>query len=128
MINNTGPEPNCPFCRSNGILKGDVIASSPGAFMIGASSNPDNYLIVPEVHAETVQDLPDNWWQDVKALIPQVPGLTPGYNLSLNIGKVAGQTVRHLHFWVIPRVEDTPASGSGLASLIDVVNKTSPIQ
>jgi diadenosine tetraphosphate (Ap4A) HIT family hydrolase len=124
MIKNTAPKQGCPFCRSNNILKGPISATSSGAYMITSQSNLDNYLIIPETHVESVEDLPDTWWQDVKALIKQVPHLTPDYNLSFNIGSIAGQTVRHLHLWVIPRLDGQPASNNGLASLIEKVNQT----
>lgn len=49
------------------------------------------------------------------------------YNISLNIGKLAGQTVKHLHFWVIPRYADTPSTGKGLACLIKDANASVPL-
>ena len=118
---NTKPE--CPFCLENHLLKGDVVADISDAFMIRAQSNPGCYLIIPKVHAETAEELPDTWWQSVKALIPLVPELPSDYNLSFNIGTVAGQTVRHLHLWVIPRETGQTASNMGLASLIYKVNQ-----
>lgn len=123
MTNDVTTKQGCPFCRSNRILKGDITAASTGAYLISAQSNPGSYLIIPEAHVELVQGLPDTWWHDVKELLPQVPELTPDYNLSFNIGKVAGQTVKHLHLWVIPRPEGQAASNWGLASLIDQVNQ-----
>lgn len=77
-----------------------------------------SYLIIPAQHVESLLDLPDNWWQDFKAMLAQVPGLTGDYNLSLNYGKDAGQSLKHLHFWVIPRESGKPSSGKGFARLI----------
>ena len=81
-----------------------------------------NYLIIPSYHAESISDLSDNWWKSVKQLIQKVPDLPEDYNVSFNIGKEAGQTIKHLHLWVIPRSAGEPASGTGLAGLVEAVN------
>jgi diadenosine tetraphosphate (Ap4A) HIT family hydrolase len=109
---------DCPFCRTNGLLKGAVIAESQNAFLIATDHNTDSYLIIPSQHAESLQDLPDTWWADVNQLLAKIPNLPSDFNLSLNMGKQAGQTVKHLHFWIIPRQADKPASGKGFARLI----------
>lgn len=100
-----------------------MLAETEGAYLIRARFSPGNYLIIPSVHAESPAELPDTWWQAVKELLPRVPNLGEQYNLSLNIGRDAGQTVKHLHFWVVPRASGQPASGKGLAGLISEVNK-----
>jgi diadenosine tetraphosphate (Ap4A) HIT family hydrolase len=123
MTTDTRTEPGCPFCRSNSLLRGDIIASTDNAYLINAQGS-ESYLVIPENHVESVQELTDNWWQEVKTLIEQVPSLTPDYNLSINIGKIAGQTVKHLHLWIIPRADGQPASNNGLASLIQKINQT----
>jgi len=113
---------DCVFCRSNGRLKGEILASSDGAYLVGAGSSPGNYLIIPETHVESLSELPDTWWADAKTMLTEVPDLPPDYNLSINLGKAAGQTMGHLHFWVIPRFSGQAASGKGLARLIDDAN------
>jgi diadenosine tetraphosphate (Ap4A) HIT family hydrolase len=82
----------------------------------------NNYLILPTYHAEKVTELHDTWWKGVKELMPKVPNLSENFNLSFNIGKESGQTIQHLHLWVIPRYPSQLASGTGLAGLIDKVN------
>ena len=95
----------------------------PLLFLVRNKLSPQNYLIIPRAHRESVQDLPDNWWADMKQLLAAVPDLPADYNISINIGKQAGQTLGHLHFWVIPRAGDVPAAGKGLAKLIDEANQ-----
>lgn len=112
----------CQFCLSNELLTGDLVAQSTKAFVIPASTVAGSYLIVPKAHYEALDELPDDWWIDVKTLLRQLPVLQQDYNLSINIGKEAGQKLRHLHFWVIPRQAGTPASTKGLAALIAEVN------
>lgn len=112
----------CPFCRNNQLLKSPVLAESDGAYLTENLFFPGNYLIIPSNHIESLTDLPDSWWKDVKALLPRIPNSAPDYNLSFNIGKHAGQTIKHLHLWIIPRAADQPASGKGLATLINAHN------
>lgn len=52
-----------------------------------------------------------------------VPALLDHYNLSFNIGKLAGQTSKHLHMWVVPRSAGQ-AAGKGLATLVSEASKT----
>lgn len=111
--------PNCPFCRSNDKLKGKVIAEIESAYLVQASYGPGNYLIIPAEHIESALNLPDTWWRDVKTLLSRVPDLLESYNLSFNLGEEAGQTIKHLHLWIIPRMAGQPSSGKGLARLID---------
>lgn len=115
-------QPSCPFCRSNDLLEGKVIAQTQTAYLIESTFGQDNYLIIPADHIESVQDLSDMWWKDVKAMLSKLPQKMDAYNISLNLGKDAGQTLTHLHLWVIPRKPDLPSSGKGLAGLIAEVN------
>lgn len=112
------PVPECPFCKDNHLLKGDILAETAGAYLIANITFPGNYLIIPSSHTESLTDLPDTWWQDVKELLGKVPEHLAEYNVSFNIGRQAGQTVKHVHLWVIPRNETQPNAGKGLASLI----------
>lgn len=114
----------CPFCLGNNLFKGEVLAESADAFLTENHARPDHYLIIPKLHIESPLDLPDTWWHDMKELMERVPQLSARhYNVSLNVGHHAGQTVKHLHFWVVPRSANTPASGKGLASLIEAANQ-----
>lgn len=109
---------DCPLCIKNNLLTESIINESSGAYLIKAKSSPGNYLIVPKIHTESPLALPDDWWQHFKRMLSTVPGLKD-YNISLNRGKPAGQTVKHIHFWIIPRIAGQPANGKGLAKLIN---------
>lgn len=110
--------PDCPLCPENGLLKEPVIAQTDAAYLIRALSSPGNFLIVPKIHTENPADLPADWWVAFAELLGKIPGLGKSYNISLNFGQPAGQTVAHVHFWVIPRAGGQAASGKGLARLI----------
>lgn len=114
-------QPDCPFCLANNLLATPILAETAGGFLTTAQSHPGHYLVIPGGHAEAVADLPDDWMRDFKQLVAQVPGLDH-FNISVNVGRRAGQTVKHLHFWIIPRIEGEPASGKGLATLVRHAN------
>jgi diadenosine tetraphosphate (Ap4A) HIT family hydrolase len=122
MANEAIP-PECPFCRGNGLLKGVVIAESVGSYLTENAFFPGNYLIIPSEHVESPVNLPDNWWQGVKELLGKIPAELGDYNMAFNVGKQAGQTIKHLHFWVVPRQENQPATGKGLITLINFRNE-----
>ena len=113
----------CPFCRNNQLLSSDVIADNDRAYLIENARFSGSYLIIPEIHVESPLDLPDDWWWAVKDLLAKVPTQLTDYNLIFNIGKESGQTVRHLHLWVVPRQADEPASSKGLNTLIEAYNQ-----
>lgn len=115
---------DCPLCLSNNLFKGEVIAKTDNAYLTTANSKPGNYLIIPLAHAESLTELPDDWWQGVKTLLPSIPNLPNSYNVSFNIGKDAGQTTGHLHLWVIPRESGVPSSGKGFVTLIERADET----
>lgn len=114
---------DCPFCLENNLFKGEIIAKSAQGFLTTNAFMPGNFLIIPSAHIEQLTELPDTWWADVKTLLPKVPGLTGDYNLAVNYGKAAGQSLKHLHFWIIPRASDRPSSGKGLARFISDADK-----
>lgn len=111
----------CPFCLKNELLKGDIINQTEQAYLIENTFHPGNFLIIPHAHITEVQRLPDSWWYDVKKLLALIPGLSSDFNVSLNIGQLAGQTQSHLHFWVIPRTVDSIAPGKGMVGLMQLV-------
>lgn len=112
----------CPFCRSNGLLEGEVVAEIAQGFLLRAAHGSANYLIIPADHVESPDRLPDDWWQSFKRLLAMMPDMPVSYNISLNIGKNAGQSVKHLHFWIVSREDGQPSSGKGLARLISEAN------
>jgi len=110
----------CVFCRiRDGHLPAIVVAEAERVFAI-LDANPLNdghTLVIPRTHAETLFDIAED---DLVATIRLVRrlaegirrGLEPdGLNLLQNSGAAAFQSVRHLHFHLIPRWED---DGRGL--------------
>ena len=66
-------------------------------------------LIIPKRHVGTIDDLTDAELKDVYTILHQTKILlietyTPdGFNIGINEGSAAGQTVPHLHIHLIPR-------------------------
>lgn len=112
----------CPLCPQNNLLKEPILAETSNAYLMPAHGSPGIFLITPKQHVELPGELPPNWWSNMAELLAKVPKLGEHYNISLNFGKDSGQTIKHLHFWVIPRAAGQPASGKGLAGLISEVN------
>lgn len=117
----------CPLCPANGMV--DVIADRGIAYLVAPKVSPieDCYLIVPRSHVTDMRMLPDTWQVAVSHLLNDVPWFIPDvtpFNFSLNVGRPAGQTLSHLHFWVIPRNEDEGSSsyGQGAATLVQRLN------
>lgn len=114
---------DCPLCLENNLFKGEILATSEQGFLSTNAFMPGNFLIIPKAHIEQLTDLPDTWWSDIKTLLPHIPNLASDYNLALNYGKASGQSLKHLHFWIIPRKTGMPSSGKGLARFISEADK-----
>ncbi len=101
-------QPDCPFCRQekNRILLESEFAV---AFSDGFPVAPGHTLVVPKRHVASLYELPGDEQAAVWLLVAQVRAfllaeLHPdGFNVGLNDGPAAGQTVTHAHVHVIPR-------------------------
>lgn len=108
MDHRMGGTINCPFCQlddsririsnQNGLALRDGFPISPG-----------HTLVVPKQHVASLFDLPLENQQSLWELVAIVrTGLTEefhpdAFNIGLNDGAAAGQTVLHAHIHVIPR-------------------------
>ncbi len=115
-------DPNCPLCPTNG--KVIIIAEAEVAYLVEAKVSPIEgcFLIVPKDHITELVVLPDLWQVSFGELLLQLPCYSPSLplNISLNLGRAAGQTLPHLHYWVITRSEEEMRAsyGKGMATLI----------
>jgi histidine triad (HIT) family protein len=112
----------CLFC---GIAAGSVPAAlvheAPGgvAFLDRFPAARGHTLVVPRIHAATLNDLPDeaigDLFQVVKAVTRKITdALHPvAFHIGWNHGEAAGQQVFHLHVHLIPRF----SPGLGIQSL-----------
>lgn len=71
--------------------------------------SPGHALIIPKRHVTNINELNKDEYEDLWNCINWVTSLTQdceecdGFNIGINIGKAAGQTIDHLHIHVIPR-------------------------
>ena len=115
----------CPFCAR--LESGDVLCGSAlsAALLDGFPIGPGHCLIVPRRHVGLFFDLTEEEQRDLFALVPAVKKLIEerwkpdAYNVGLNVGEAAGQTVPHVHLHVIPRYRgDVPDPRGGIRWVI----------
>ena len=103
---------NCIFCQIiDGEEDADIVKSSEN-FIAFLDVNPvteGHTLVVPREHVEKPEELDDGEILDFA--IRTVQELQErydfhDYNVGINAGETAGQTIEHLHLHVIPRRED----------------------
>ena len=97
---------DCPFCN----IRAPILESEL-AFVIFDKYpvNPGHALIVPKRHIENFFEVTPYEFIAMFSLLTQMrrgtdTQLAPdGYNIGINVGEAAGQTVKHLHMHLIPR-------------------------
>lgn len=91
---------------------------------------PGHTLLIPKVHSENLLESSDEHVDELMRAVKKVaPSIlkavgSEGFNLVNNYGAIAGQTVFHTHFHIIPRFPDDghrPWHGHGAAE--DVLTK-----
>ena len=98
----------CPFC----VCPADrVVDANSLAYVVedAVPVSPGHTLVIPRRHIESVFDL----WPDETNAILELLGRAKarldhfcspaGFNIGVNIGRAAGQTVMHAHVHLIPR-------------------------
>ena len=111
-------QPGCPFCEVSREL---VVAESRHALAMRDRYPVSNghTLIIPKAHTETLFVQNSKIQADIWRLVARVRGelqseFNPdGFNIGLNEGTAAGQTVDHAHVHVIPRFEGDVADPRG---------------
>lgn len=101
----------CIFC--NGFDKDRVLFDRLTwmAVLDGYPVTEGHTLIIPKEHVETYFDLSDTQKESLHYAIEEVKRILDeryhpqGYNIGINCGTVAGQTIPHCHIHVIPRYE-----------------------
>lgn len=115
----------CPFCNIAAI---SIVDESDTCLVIrdGYPVTHLHTLIVTKQHVASYFDLNDEQLKDVnfhienerKAILNEDPTVT-GFNIGINCGEDAGQTVMHCHVHIIPRRRgDTPNPRGGVRGVI----------
>lgn len=120
----------CPFCLVE--QEREIIASSSLsiAFFDGFPVSPGHALIIPRRHVASFFDLTEEERQDLLSLLDRVKGIVEekyhpdGYNIGVNVGAAAGQSVFHVHMHLIPRyVGDVQNPKGGVRGVIPAKQK-----
>ena len=99
----------CPFCT---IKTEDKIIDGKLAFVIEDSSPVTKHhsLIIPKRHFESFFDITNEELLEINELlkarkeqIKTLDSTVEGFNIGINIGEIAGQSIFHLHVHLIPR-------------------------
>jgi diadenosine tetraphosphate (Ap4A) HIT family hydrolase len=109
----------CPFCclaADRLVLESEFAAVIRDAFPV----SPGHTLIIPRRHVASFFEIADTERTDLMSLLAAARAdldrefRPAGYNIGINDGTAAGQTVPHLHIHLIPRYTgdaDDPRGG-----------------
>ncbi|MBI1735743.1 MAG: HIT family protein [Candidatus Rokubacteria bacterium] len=112
----------CPFCERPAALVAEnaFAIAFPDAFPLTRGHT----LVVPRRHVGDIAELSEQertaLWELVEP-VRQALGLAyqpDGFNLGMNVGAAAGQTVAHVHLHVIPRYRGDMADPRGGVRLL----------
>ncbi len=118
------PLPPCPFCT---LPTTRVIAENEHAVLIRDAFpvSPGHSLVIPKRHLGSFFDATEAERHSLMALLDEAKRRAAaefapdGFNLGINDGAAAGQTVPHLHIHLIPRFAgDVPDPRGGVRWVI----------
>jgi len=108
---------SCPFCHSGGILFENDLA-----YVVRDDNpvNPGHLLIIPKCHVADFFLTTEAEKIALLSLLNEAKHYLDGkhapagYNIGINVGEAAGQTIFHVHLHLIPRYHgdtDNPREG-----------------
>ena len=116
---------NCPFCKAESERVIIASTSLSVAFYDGFPVSPGHALIIPRRHVASFFELTQEEQQDLLSLADRVKRIVEeryhpdGYNIGINVGKAAGQSIFHVHMHLIPRYKgDVPNPRGGVRGVI----------
>lgn len=117
---------SCQFCHQ-GIVKKQECKTLAGLYwrvMVCLYPYSDgNLMIIPKRHITKINQINKTEWSELREVMinaqKALAGLfkTNDFNIALNIGKKAGNSMRHLHWQIIPRTKAVPNAEKIFASL-----------
>lgn len=119
-----GSEAPCPFCEPDPARVVDSDAHTltlRDAFAV----SPRHTLVVVRRHVGSAFELTAAEWEAVRCAIARARAVIDaelhpdGYNIGINVGSAAGQTIDHVHVHLIPRyLGDVPDPVGGVRGVI----------
>lgn len=99
----------CPFCpkqiRNRIILQNETFQAVYDLYPV----SPGHMLLIPKRHITSFFDLTNKELEDFFSLLKKTRTIVTkefspdGFNIGINNGQAAGQTISHLHIHLIPR-------------------------
>lgn len=115
----------CPFCRLSRRVEIICETATCVAFYDGYPVSPGHALIIPKRHVASYFDLTNHEREAMNVVLQYVKQKIDerfhpdGYNVGINVGEAAGQSVFHCHMHVIPRYKgDVPNPKGGVHGVI----------
>lgn len=110
---------NCPFCHLAPAV--EVVCESDicVAFYDGFPVSPGHALIIPKRHVASYFDLTNQEREAMTQMMLDVKQMLDerfhpdGYNIGINVGEDAGQSIFHCHMHLIPRYKGDVANPKG---------------
>ena len=123
---NAGVATGCPFCGEDVVRRAVAVTDSVLALPDKFPVTPGHVLIVPRRHTLDYFTMTPEEHRDAEELLAklreQILESDPtvvGFNIGVNCGEAAGQTIEHAHIHLIPRrAGDTPAPKGGVRAVI----------
>lgn len=120
---------NCPFCRQDAELFGNTLAYvKEDAYPVSKG----HLLIIPRRHAAQWFDLKPEEQAAMFSLLGEAKALLDaryapdGYNIGINCGEAAGQTIFHVHVHLIPRYKGDVSNPRGGVRAVIAAKKEYP--
>lgn len=118
--------PACPFCPDSRFERYEIVEGEVAAVKDANPVTEGHHLIVPLRHTEDFFTMTLTERRDAESLILLLreklsanDSSIVGFNIGMNCGEPAGQTVFHAHIHLIPRrVGDTPTLRGGVRGVI----------
>ncbi len=113
---------SCPFCEADGEILGNELAFAKyDAYPV----SPGHLLVIPRRHVADWFEVTDEEQQAIFSLVSEGKKILDaefkpdGYNVGINCGEAAGQTIFHVHVHLIPRYTgDVPNPRGGVRAVI----------
>ena len=107
---------NCVFCDSESEFENELCFARPDKYPV----NPGHFLIIPKRHCLDWFDMTQKEQLAAFDLVELVKAFlskkhqAQAFNIGMNCGEIAGQTIMHAHIHLIPRYNndmEEPAGG-----------------
>jgi diadenosine tetraphosphate (Ap4A) HIT family hydrolase len=125
-LNQISPGAECPFCAPDPSRELITESATVYAMLDGYPVSPGHALVIPKQHIADYFDLPERtkaacWTVADRTRVLLSQRFHPdGFNVGINIGASAGQTIPHVHIHLIPRFSgDTEDPTGGVRRVIE---------